>query len=266
MGGAGLGGVATAASSAPLASAVADAEKDASNYVAALSALDFSLVDAEVAASDGPRYVDELARLLAHLRTTGEFDREQLPKEPAEDVETVTLGSDPLLVILVRQRDGSWRFSAQTVQRIPEMAEALRSLSAQAEREGAPVVVEEALRLDTSSPRATMNLFLTAMVEDDLRTAISCLDLSRLTQAERDIAGVLAGKLLLVLNRNAVVVLQDIDSNPDRKQAYTVLLHTAGRIEIDRKRTRDPDGTRSDRRVALQRGHREFDRRVVSGL
>ena len=222
---------------------VADAEKDTSSYVDAMSALDFSLVAPEVVAEQGPRYVDQLARIMAHLRTSGEFDREALPKEPAADVDNVTLGSDPLLVILVRQPDGSWLFSAQTVQRIPEMADALKQLSEKAEKEGEPVVVEEALRLDTSSPRATMNLFLTSMAENDLRTAISCLDLSRLTSAEREVAGVLAGKLLLVLNRHAVIVLQDIDSNPDRKQAYTVLLHTAGRIEIDRKRTRDPDGT-----------------------
>ena len=223
---------------------VADAEKDAAAFADAMKCLDFSLVPKEEIEEKGPEYVDDLALIIARLREQDKFDREELEKEPGPDLENRTIGADPFLLILTRQADGRWRFSAATVQRIPEMAEALRALAEQESAEGEPSVAlaPQTMRLDTSSPRATLNLFLASMNGDDLATAVRCLDLSSLNENEREVADVLAGKLLMVLRRYRVIVLQDVDNDPEGIQAYTLLKHTAGRIEIDRLRSGDRAG------------------------
>ena len=228
---------------------VADAERNTGAYVDALRCLDFALVEPDDIEAKGPEYVDGLAVLLARLREDGTFDREALEKQPPRELDTVTIGGDPLLIHLVRQADGCWRFSAATVKRVPEMLKALRELAQEAAAEGQPAVIPAGapvIRQDTSSAQGTMNLFLTAMGNNELATAVRCFDLSLLSETERSYAKILAGKLLMVLNRQKVIVLQDVSSDPEDPEPYTVLKHTAGRVEIDQKRSRDPDGT--DRR------------------
>jgi MscS family membrane protein len=81
------------------------------------------------------------------------------------------------------------------------------------------------------------------MSENDLRTAARCLDLSDLKPAERDAnAHLLAGKLLLVMRRYEVVVLQRIPDEPELEGPYKYLISRYGRIELERQVAGDRDG------------------------
>ncbi len=215
----------------------ADAEKNAAAYLDAMRCLDLSTVHTTAGEFErGPEYVDGLAAVIAALRADGDFDRESLPKTRADDLDTIVFGSDPLLAIVVRQEQSRWRFSATTVERVPEMVRALKA------REAGPAAAPPTMALDTSSPQATLNLYLTAMNAGDIATAVRCLDLSQLGAAQRELAGVLAGKLWLVLNRHQVIVLQDVPRDPNGVEPYALLKHPAGRIELDRQRSGERTG------------------------
>lgn len=225
---------------------VADAAKDTSNYADAMRAMDFSAVDPELVADKGPEFVDQLAAVLNHLRETQQFDRENLPKEPPDELNDVTFGNDPFTVTLVRQADGRWRFAAATVARIPGMVKALQEQAREKARQtGEPAAtapVETTMRLDHSSAQATMNLFLTSMSNHEIDTAITCLDLSQLSTSKRRVNDErLAAKLYMIMNRHKVVVLQDVPDDPEHPRPYTFLKHTAGRIEIARQRGDEDD-------------------------
>jgi len=126
--------------------------------------------------------------------------------------------------------------AARSVERIPYMMGILErkereqatgekpaTESGQARPPGTPSAVpavppQTVLRLDTSSPQASMNLFLTSMAVGDLTLATSCLDLSGLREADRELGRMLAGKLWLVLNRHALIVVQDLPADPDGRR------------------------------------------------
>lgn len=221
------------------------AKRDTALYQQAMECLDFSLVDAEDFETRSD-YVDKLYALLEHLRTTMEFDRETLPKEPDAELSDWTFGKEPVQLILARGPDGRWRFRGHTVRGIPAMVakveEARAQEAAEAGQPAAATATPPELYLDNSSPQATMNLFLTAMGEQDLATALTCFDLSKMSEAERGALPLLAGKLWMVLARYKVIVLQEIDSNPDRAAPYSVLRDEAGQIWIGRQRGGLRDG------------------------
>lgn len=211
---------------------VTEAQTDEVNYAEAIRCLDFSLVPEDVREEQAFAYVDNLNAILTYLREQAQFDRDKLPRDPARDTESVAIGKSPFEIIIVRQARNRWRFSAQTVKRIPEMVAALtaaREARAAAEGAAAPAPPSvETIPLDLSSPRATLHRFLDAMNESDIRRAVSCLDLSELSEIERTLAPVLAGKLWLVLNRHGVIVVQEVPTSG----TYTILKNTAGRVEI----------------------------------
>ncbi len=225
------------------------AKDDPKNYVDAMACLDFALLEPSVVEADGPDFVDQLAAVLARLRTDKLFDREKdLPRQPDSAVNSITIGKDPFALIIARQSDGTWRFAASTVQRLPQM---FATLSKPAEPGAAPgaaqtpapaPAAELTIPLDNSSPRATMNLYLAAMNRNDLASATRCFDLSRLSDAERSIAPARVGKVWLVLNRHKLIVMTDLPADPESRVPYTVLNHTAGRIEIARQRGGPRDG------------------------
>jgi len=219
---------------------ISDTAQNTTSYADAMECLDFSLVDPEEVEQRGPDYADDLAAIFAELRASGEFDRETLEKNPAPEMETVTIGSGAFVIIIVRQSDARWRFSATTVQRIPEMMSELRALAEQKIKSGeSPKTVVDSItpNRDTSSPRSTLHLFLSAMDEGDLAAAAGCLDMSTLgPNADPWLAANLAGKLQMVMNRHKVIVLQDVPNDPESAEPYTLLKHTAGRIEIDKRR------------------------------
>lgn len=227
------------------------AKEDSAAYVDAIACMDFTLLPPPEVRSSGPDYVDMLAAILARLRSENLFDREKdLPKTSPADVDSISIGKDPLRVIIARQSDGSWRFAAATVKAIPTMFAGLQKPAPSPPAPGAapPAAApapSEALSipLDTSSPAATMNLFLNAMNTGDLPTAVRCLDLSRLSEPERAGAKVLAGKLWMVLNRHKLIVVStDLPSDPEHKGGVNVLNLTTGRIEIARQRGGSRDG------------------------
>lgn len=227
------------------------AKEDSTAYADAMACMDFTLLPPPEVRSTGPDYVDMLAAILARLRSENIFDREKdLPKVSPADVDSISIGRDPLRVIIARQSDGSWRFAAATVNAIPTMFAELQKPATPPPTAGAPPPAAapapgEALGvpLDTSSAAATMNLFLNAMNAGDLATATRCLDLSRLSEPERAGAKILAGKLWMVLNRHKLIVVStDLPTDPEYKGRAGVLNLTTGRIDIVRQRGGSRDG------------------------
>lgn len=125
------------------------------------------------------------------------------------------------------------------------MIDALERSAEEAAEAGEPApapVAARAMRLDTSSPQATLNLFLTAMSEGDIGTAVQTLNLSGMSDTERQVAGLIAGKIYLVLNRDELIVLQDVPSDPNATEPYSLIRDVAGRIEIGRVTSADRAG------------------------
>mgnify|MGYP000501245720 CR=1 FL=1 len=221
--------------------AVNDAERNPDFYPAALACLNFAGVDAAVAAEQGARYADQLQDVLQRLLDLGVLKLEDLPEETTQTA--YTIGREPVVLVLARQEVGHWLFSARTVAQIPTLYQQLGELGSAV---AAPTAEEPAraakgaagldVPAEYRSPRATMVTFLKSMNADDLRTAIRCLDLSGLSEVEREAsARLLAGKLLLVMNRHKVVVPQEISDDPAFEGPYKHLIDRYGRIEIARQ-------------------------------
>ena len=265
-----------------------EARSDGKYYAGAVEALDFSGVAAERLKEElgledpqeitaalkqrGPEYigklkkdeattyVDGLERVLQALLDAGTLDLSKLPREP--DPERKPTWAITRGVILVRQGEGLWRFSEQTVKGVPSLVRELEEgtgglptaeptagpIPAITERKpapGAPAEVETVsiptVPAETESPRATLETFLTAMKASDLKTATDCLDLSRLSAPERELAFVLAGKLWVVMTRMEMPVLQEVRVDPGGEM-YELFSHAAGRIQIGCQRTGDRQG------------------------
>lgn len=214
-------------------------------YEEAMECMDFTDVPAETF-EEKTEYVDGLYAILVHLNKVGELELEKLPKEVEGDI--YLIGSDPFQVVLTRGADGRWRFRSRTVRGVPEMLGKLQKLQTTAQAAPgqpppAPVeVTPPELVRDTISPQGTMNLFLSAMEAQDLPMAVRTFDLEDLSDSERGLADLLAGKLWMILNRHKVIVLQDIDNNPNRPAPSAILKHPAGQILIARKRSGPRDG------------------------
>jgi len=218
-----------------------EASKDPAHYKEAMRCLDLSKIDPAKVETVGPQSVDSLAQVLDYLRTAKGFDREKdLPREAPEDPKPISVGSGTTLLQIVQQSDGRWRFNSDTVAALPAMVAAIKAPPAPTGDPSAPPAPEAAkpavVRDDLSSPQATMNRFLTAMAEDNLRRAVSCLDLSDLSETEQEVSQVLAGKLLLIMNREKVIVVSEIPNREDGGP-YQFLNQTNGRIEIAKKRS-----------------------------
>ena len=183
---------------------VGNAKKDSAAYQDAMECLDFSLVDTkDFEARAG--YVDKLYVLLEHLRATGQFDREALPKEPPPELESQPIGNDPFQLIMVRSPEGRWRFRARTVIGVPAMVTRLEAQRAQetAEPRQRP--------LAAAAPAGTLSRYQFRPGHDEpvphryeRAGSRDGGELFRSVPAWRDRSqpcGVLAGKLWLALNR-----------------------------------------------------------------
>ncbi len=204
-------------------------------------------------------YVDGLERVLQALLDAGTLDLSKLPREPDPQRKPTWAITDD--VYLVRQSGGRWRFSEHTVNKVPELVRELDEAKAAAppvpEVRVTPALVEPkqpvaapaqakpggipTVPSETESPRATLETFLTAMKASDLKTATDCLDLSRLSAPERELAFVLAGKLWVVLTRMEMPVLQEVRVDPGGEM-YELFSHAAGRIQIGQQRTGERKG------------------------
>ncbi|MBK9120494.1 MAG: mechanosensitive ion channel family protein [Phycisphaerales bacterium] len=213
---------------------------------------------------NGIRYVDGLAQLISAARNRGVIDLEKLARSlPPEHKGFYAIGASPVQILLVRGPDGLWRFGATTVRDVPRMLELTQVVSppptptpppqpaapppttaapgvappaAVAAAPAAPASPRRTTRASKQfrSAQATLGTFRQAMERGDLDTAVQCLDLSGLSDTERELAGTLAGKLWLTLTRSERVPLSTVPDDPDG-EAYELLARPEGRIEIDKQ-------------------------------
>ncbi|MFO0877065.1 MAG: mechanosensitive ion channel family protein [Gemmataceae bacterium] len=152
-----------------------------------------------------------------------------------EDGKPVTFYRDKELTIeLVRGKDGLWRFSADTVERIPSMRTIMIPRSKQ--RNASRALLAEGME----DPTSTMVGFLEHAIAGDFHSAAARLDLTGLPPEERSTRGpLLAWKLGCVVQRAGFLYRQQIPFEADGPP-YTWSINTAGRIMVER--VRQPGG------------------------
>jgi MscS family membrane protein len=150
------------------------------------------------------------------------------------DRETVdVLNDDVFKITLTRGTDKLWRFSRDTVERIPAMSRAAlsRFRDLQAQRVG--------LKEDLTDPSATMRCFLINMFAHDFYAAARCLDLGTIDREQRDEKGpLLARQLAFIMQRRGWMYLQEVPNQPIGP-AFTWYADKAGRIAVERLRLED---------------------------
>lgn len=264
----------------------ADARKQNEEaFKSALACLDFSLVLAEgegvgeearqrFMEDQAPTYIDTLERVLDYLISSAALVLEKLPAEPdAGRKPTYSIGvpvepgGTAREIMLVRRGNvaagrGQWRFSAQTVKELPELADLLKrtedaakktepsapAVTAAPAETAAPVAAPVASKEpapaplpseETRSARATFETFLSAVAAGDVQVAESCLDLSEWPQVQQGLAKNMAGRLWLSLARYPKPLPQEIPDDPFAVEPYKVLEHKVWRIQIGPVRTED---------------------------
>jgi MscS family membrane protein len=142
---------------------------------------------------------------------------------------TVTvLDEHGLKVSLARGPDGLWRFSRDTVERIPAMSRACLARFRDLQTERA------ALEDGRTDPSATMRRFLMDTMSRDFYSAAWCLDLSKIPQEERSEKGpLLARQLAYIMQRRGWVFLQEVPNHPNGP-VFTWHADKTGRIVVER--------------------------------
>jgi MscS family membrane protein len=128
-------------------------------------------------------------------------------------------------VEIVRQRDGCWRFSRDTVAQAPAFFDKVTEKD-RGEH-------DRVAHLDC--PRDSMSTFLGHMRRDEHDLAAECLDLEALRPGTQDEVGaVLAYKLKYVMDRIGRVYIQEVPDTPDGPR-YVFYRGDLGRIVLARK-------------------------------
>ncbi len=180
--------------------AVDVAEYDDARQQDAYSFLDLSQFAPEDLPFVGPKRV---AMLEAVLRKLGP-DLASLPDHWSAAPQALN-GPGRLRVEIVRQPDGCWRFSRETVAQLPAMYD---SIGGQEKAEGERT---EGL----GNARQVLASFFTAINQRADARAARCLDLSELPLSARaDLGPVLAFKLKYVIDRLGWIYLQEISNDP----------------------------------------------------
>src|SRR5204862_2768458 len=110
---------------------------------------------------------------------------------------------------IVRQADGCWRFSGETVAQLPAMYAAL----------GGRDKTEDERLHGLANPRQALLTFFMAIDENDDEHAARCLELSEFpTSARADVGPVLAFKLKYILDRVARIYMAEIPTDSDGPQ------------------------------------------------
>jgi MscS family membrane protein len=134
-------------------------------------------------------------------------------------------------IALRRMPDGNYRFDRETVAAVSPIWAELRK----AEQAKGQQADTRELRLPFASPRATFRTFMKALRRDDYDTAVQCLDLREVPPAARWEVGVqLARRLRQVINRNRLVVFQQIPDTP-HGQPYVWYAQPDGLIDLARE-------------------------------
>jgi MscS family membrane protein len=193
------------------------AEHKDARLAEALDYLDLAAIPTADRAVQGARLAIKLEAVLRKVRI-------ELSAVPDDWTAATQLlgGQEGVRIEIVRQRDGCWRFSANTIAQIPALFDKLASKN-------------------TADPSArdAMNTFLTAMRRSNYEQAATCLDLSWFRPGtQEEIGNVLAYKLRYVMDRIGRVYLQEVPDTPEGPP-YVFYRGDLGRIVIAR-RAEDP--------------------------
>lgn len=195
-------------------------------------------------------YVDSLLRILQHIQQIPGYEdiAERGSRIKPEAKPTWAIGEGHVMVILVRQGSGQWRFASQTVLVAPKMADSLPqpgavvtpAAPARVERTAAPPAGAETardepavyLREEYRTPGATWQTFMDAVTKGDVPTALSCLDLSRWSEKQTEEEGPdLVARLWIVLTRQE----NQVSLVARGKERVDVLMDEVYRIQIGRQ-------------------------------
>ena len=131
---------------------------------------------------------------------------------------------------LHRMPDGRWLFESKTLQDLPKLRLLLwqRTVAAQGKEPGD-------VPAEFRSPYAMFKTYLDALKKGNLDQAAECLDLAEIPDPARRLVGrELAYKLKEVLDRNLLVILQDL---PDTSAGTPLeaVVHREGRVTLERQ-------------------------------
>ncbi len=177
----------------------------------------------QIAPDDRQMRATRLANWLELILRGVPFSLDDLPDTWNAQTQVLN-GKDGLKVEIVRTFSG-WRFSEDTVARIPVM---YQQLPAEVRR-------SRERREQFGSPRETMYTFLSAANRNDWELAARCLNLSSLSASVRpQIGPVLAAKLKYVLDRLGRIYLPSIPNDPS-SSLYIHYRGDLGRITIGQR-------------------------------
>ena len=181
-----------------------------------------------MAPSEKERVGAKLAGKLESLLRKAQIDLASVPGD--WNAAPQVLGENRNLKIEIsRGRDGCWRFSEQTLLRVPAMFETLGAKD-RSDRERTTYM---------DSARDTMMTFQSAIRSEELDRAARCLDLSDIhASARADLGPVLAFKLKYVLDRVGRIYVQEIPEDPEGPR-FVAYHGKIGRVVIAR-RTEEP--------------------------
>ncbi|MFO0960109.1 MAG: mechanosensitive ion channel family protein [Isosphaeraceae bacterium] len=198
--------------------------------VNAIDCLDLGAMD--------PKERERDAALMAHELNGILTKRSDLPLygvPEKTDASTVVLVDDgPMRIVLERQGDGRWRFTRDTVERIPRMR--VGAFESDREHQRTRGQMAEG----RTDPETTQRRFMgAALVRRDFVAAARYLDLSDVPERLRAKHGpMMARKLVFVMQRCGFAFPQEFPSDPD---GWRYIWHSnhRGRIMLDRVRQAD---------------------------
>lgn len=193
------------------------ADMDATHLQGVNKFMDLSTISPEDRELLGPKRAEMIEAIIRKI----EPDSDSLPDfwgAPNQTLHRV----DPFTINIVRQKDGCWRFSSETVARAPEM---FHSLAPQ--EQGKTMEIHK-----FNNPRNAMFSFLAYINQYRNEEAARALDLSGLPIAARqDVGPVLAFKLKFILDRIGRFLLQEIPAD-EKLPMYEAYRGTYGTITM----------------------------------
>ena len=179
--------------------------------------LDLSSIPSEDVKNLGPKKAVMLEAILRKISP----DSNNLSDSWSSENQVIS-GSNGFEIEIVRQKDGCWRFSPETVSNVPVMFAKLSS--------------EEQAKYNyahnLANPRNTIFYFLSAVNVFKDEEAASCMDLSEIPLPARpDLGPVLAFKLKFVFDRISLIYIPELPTDP-KLIAYELYRGPLGNIRL----------------------------------
>lgn len=147
-----------------------------------------------------------------------------------DEPQTLKGGGQGAEAILRRMEDGGWKFDYDTLLRLPEMYARLSAAQKTARDR----------YHDFATPRETYATFEWSLLKGDMERATECLDLSEFPSAARAGLGPrLAWKIRYFLDRNKLVIPQEVPNQPDGRR-WGVFRAEDGEALFIARRAADP--------------------------